>query len=72
MRERNPDEFPDSVITHLAPIAHAHINMRGVISFALDRAAKGLIVPTKARLFRETTQKLIDEANQSDRPVAAR
>ena len=47
-RDRNPDEFPDSVITHLAPIAHAHINMRGVISFALDRAAKGLIVPTKA------------------------
>jgi hypothetical protein len=48
LRDQNPDEFPDDIVARLAPIAHAHINMRGVISFHLDRAAKGLIVPAKA------------------------
>jgi hypothetical protein len=45
---RAPDGFPDDIVAELAPIAHAHINMRGVIAFHLDRAAKGLIVPAKA------------------------
>jgi hypothetical protein len=49
-RDQNPDGFPDEIVARLAPIAHAHINMRGVISFHLDRAAKGLIVPAKAPL----------------------
>jgi TnpA family transposase len=44
-REQNPDELTDNVIAHLAPIAHAHINMRGIISFRLEKVAKGLIVP---------------------------
>ncbi len=48
LRDQNPDGFPDDIVARLAPIAHAHINMRGVISFHLDRAAKGLIVPAKA------------------------
>ena len=38
--DQNPDGFPDDMVARLAPIAHAHINMRGVISFHLDRAAK--------------------------------
>ena len=48
LRDQNPDGFPDDIVARLAPIAHAHINMRGVISFHLDKAAKGLIVPAKA------------------------
>ena len=48
LRDQNPDGFPDDIVARLARIAHAHINMRGVISFHLDRAAKGLIVPSKA------------------------
>lgn len=49
-RDQNPDEFPDSVVAHLAPIGHAHINMRGIISFRLEKAAEGLIVPTSSSL----------------------
>jgi len=44
-RDQNPDELTDTVVAQLAPIAHAHINMRGIISFHLEKAAKGLIVP---------------------------
>jgi TnpA family transposase len=44
-RDQNPDELTDTVVAQLAPIAHAHINMRGIISFRLEKAAKGLIVP---------------------------
>lgn len=50
LREQNPDEFSDNVVAQLAPIGHAHINMRGTISFQLEKAAKGLIVPAKAPL----------------------
>ena len=50
LRDKKPDEFPDSVVAHLAPIGHAHINMRGIISFPLEKAAKGLIVPPKSQI----------------------
>ena len=39
---QNPDGLPDEIVAQLAPIAHAHINIRRVISFHLDIAAKGL------------------------------
>jgi len=45
LHDQNPDELTDKVVAQLAPIAHAHINMRGIISFRLEKAAKGLIVP---------------------------
>ena len=48
LRDQKPDEFTDTLIARIAPIAHAHINMRGTISFPLNKAAKGLIVPPKA------------------------
>ena len=57
LRDQNPDRFPDSAVAQIAPIAHAHINMRGVISFHLDRAAKGLIVPAKAPFVPEDRRK---------------
>ena len=44
-RDRKPDELADSVVAQLAPIGYAHINMRGIIAFPLEKAAKGLIVP---------------------------
>jgi TnpA family transposase len=49
-RDQKPDELADNVVAQLAPIAHAHINMRGVISFHLEKAAKGLIVPSKGQV----------------------
>ena len=47
--DRNSDELPDNIVAHLAPIGHAHINMRGIISFPLEKAAKGLIMPPKSQ-----------------------
>jgi TnpA family transposase len=41
--DQKPDEFPDSAVSKVAPISHAHINMRGILSFNLQKAAKGLI-----------------------------
>ena len=41
--DQKPDEFPDNVVAKVAPIAHAHINMRGIVSFNLQKAAKGLV-----------------------------
>lgn len=38
-----PDEFPDGIVSKVAPISHAHINMRGIVSFNLQKAAKGLV-----------------------------
>jgi len=41
--DQKPDEFPDSVVSKVAPISNAHINMRGILSFNVQKAAKGLI-----------------------------
>ena len=49
-RDQKPDELADNVVAQLAPISHAHINMRGVISFHLEKAAKGLIVPSRGQV----------------------
>jgi len=47
LRDRNPDGLPDNVV---APIAHAHINMRGVISFPLIGLQRALLcLPSSAR-----------------------
>ena len=44
-RDENPDELTDKVVAQLTPIAHAHINRRGTISFRREKAAKDPIVP---------------------------
>jgi TnpA family transposase len=31
LRDQKPDELTDKIVAHLAPIAHGHINMRGII-----------------------------------------
>jgi TnpA family transposase len=41
--DQKRDEFPDSLVSRVAPIGHAHINMHGILSFNLQKAAKGLI-----------------------------
>lgn len=43
--DQNPDAFPDNLVAQIAPIRHAHINMRGVISFDIRKVARGLISP---------------------------
>jgi TnpA family transposase len=56
-RNHNPDGLTDSNVAQLAPIGHAHINMRGIISFHLEKAAKGLIVPPKGQIVPITLTK---------------
>ena len=41
-----PDAFADKLMARVAPLAHAHINMRGIISFNLSKAEQGLISST--------------------------
>jgi TnpA family transposase len=38
-----PDRYPAEHLAHIAPIAHAHINMRGIIQFRLDRHRAALL-----------------------------
>jgi hypothetical protein len=49
--------FPRSEFRHSYGPAHAHINMRGIISFHLEKAAKGLIVPQKGPIVPLETTK---------------
>lgn len=35
--------FPDNLVSHIAPIGHAHINMRGIISFDFGKARLALL-----------------------------
>ena len=30
-----PEQFPEEMLTQIAPVAHAHINMRGIFTFDL-------------------------------------
>ena len=53
-RDRKSDELTDNIVAQLAPIGHAHINMRGIISFPLEKAAKGLIVPQRSQFVAES------------------
>lgn len=49
---RNAADFPDDHLRHVSPIAHAHVNMRGVMTFDLGDHRDALLgrraEPTKA------------------------
>ena len=42
------NNYPDDVLSRLAPIGHQHINMRGILTFDLGRYASSLLRPARA------------------------
>src|ERR1700752_5001579 len=43
--DRDPNDYPDDVLSRCAPIGHKHINMRGILTFDLARYAPSLLRP---------------------------
>ena len=43
MIDRAPTDHADEVLSHLAPIGHRHINMRGILTFDLARHRSSLL-----------------------------
>jgi hypothetical protein len=43
VRGREPEEFPDHQLRHIAPNAHGHINTKGVITIDISRYRHRLI-----------------------------
>lgn len=41
--DRSPDEWPEAALRHIAPVGHAQINMRGVMTFDLARHRHALL-----------------------------
>ena len=41
--DRAPSDHTDEVMSHMAPIGHKHINMRGILNFDLAQYASGLL-----------------------------
>jgi TnpA family transposase len=46
--DRDPNEYPDDVLSRCAPIGHRHINMRGILTFDLARYAASLLRPASS------------------------
>ena len=42
-------DYPDAVLSRIAPIGHKHINMRGILTFDLTRHASSLLDRTSSR-----------------------
>jgi hypothetical protein len=43
LARQSPEQFPDQLLRQVAPIAHAHINMRGTFAFELGPHRKALL-----------------------------
>ena len=41
--DRDPSAFPNDVLSHIAPIGHGHINLRGVMTFDLSQNRSALL-----------------------------
>jgi len=41
--ERVPAEYPDEVLSRIAPIGYKHINLRGILTFDLTRLGPSLL-----------------------------
>jgi hypothetical protein len=39
-----PSNYPSELLSRIAPVAHVHINMRDVLTLALDRHSASLLV----------------------------
>jgi TnpA family transposase len=43
MIDQAPSDYPDAVVSRLAPIGHKHINMRGILTFDLSSYTSSLL-----------------------------
>jgi len=43
--EQAPSDYPNAVLSRIAPIGHKHINMRGILKFELAQYASSLLRP---------------------------
>ena len=41
--DRDPQTFSNDVLSHIAPIGHGHINLRGVMTFDLGHSRSALL-----------------------------
>jgi len=41
--DRVPGEYPDEVLSHIAPIGYKHINLRGIMTFDLSQLGPSLL-----------------------------
>jgi TnpA family transposase len=48
LARRSPEQFPDQLLGQVAPVAHAHINMRGTFAFELGPHRKALLGSDRA------------------------
>jgi len=49
MIDQAPSDYPDAVVSRLAPIGHKHINMRGILTFDLSGYTSSLLRQTPSR-----------------------
>jgi TnpA family transposase len=49
-----PDQFPDELLSQIAPVAHAHINMRAIFTFDLGLHRKTLLGSQQGSAARKT------------------
>jgi hypothetical protein len=54
--DRDPNEYPDDVLSRCAPIGHRHINMRGILTFDLARYAASLLRPASLVVEKRLSQ----------------
>jgi TnpA family transposase len=54
LARRAPEQFPDQLLSQVAPVAHAHINMRGTFAFELGPHRKALLGSDRASPARRT------------------
>jgi TnpA family transposase len=41
--DRVPGEYPDEVLSHIAPVSYRHINLRGILTFDLSQLGPSLL-----------------------------
>lgn len=50
-----PEQFPDELLRQIAPVAHAHVNMRGIFTFDLGPHRRALLGPDRIRHLGKAT-----------------
>lgn len=51
---QTPEQFPEDLLRQIAPVAHAHINMRGIFTFELGPHRRALLGPDRILPARRT------------------
>jgi hypothetical protein len=53
MARQMPEQFPDDLLCQIAPVAHAHINMRGIFNFDIGPHRRTLLGAEQQRPARK-------------------